>query len=386
MGLDLSRAIFLTRSLMQGRYIINVYPSKMSLMVLIAAFSAATRLLLWLSINNWPDAAYSMSLAHLSLFDMIQALAQDVGEPLYYSLLKCWSAVFGSSVSTSALLSVFISSCTPVVVYSVAYVMFGDKAGLIAGFLMAINPASLQMSTYVNFYCLLELLSAISILYFVKILEKEKDVPLSYVVGGSVVAILGVYTYAYFWLLLMSEVLACVFFFKTKLRQLIAIFFFTVGAFMSWGPVVWVQLHHMPQACLEKVPGYTAAVDIFLDTLACKLFGREKCIDVCKIIFCLIASYLTFRLIIRPPDDSVIVDGESKALTLWFCTVFCMVIPIAISIQYPIYLPGRYDTIVNPLLVVTCAYYISRCYSLVIIVIFAALLFNMASTSPSVIW
>lgn len=202
---------------MQGRYITNVYSSKVYLMVLIALFSVTIRLLLWLSINNWHDATYSMSLAHLSLFDMVGALARDVGEPLYYLLLKIWIGVFGDSESTAALLSVLLSSCAPVVVYCLGYVIFGAKVALIAGLLMAINPASLQISSYVNFCSLIELLSSVSLFYFMKILQEKSDIRISYVIWGSAVAILGVYTHAYFWLLLMSQVVACVFFFQDKI-------------------------------------------------------------------------------------------------------------------------------------------------------------------------
>lgn len=152
---------------------------------------------------------------------------------------------------------------------------------------------------------------------------------------------------------------------------------------MSWGPVVWVQLHQRA-GILEQIPGYTAAIDLFLDTLAFKIFGGGKFIELFKIAVCLLASYLTFRLIIRPPDEDIIVDDESKALTLWFCTLFCLAIPIAISTQYPIYLTGKYDTIINPALIIICSYYLSRCYSWVIILAFLALLLSMVSTTGQI--
>ena len=83
----------------------------------------------------------------------------DIHPPLYYALLRAWSA-FGSSDSWLRLLSVFLGVMTIPLVYAIGARMFGSRAGLWSAAALALLPIHIRYSQEARMYALLTLLFA----------------------------------------------------------------------------------------------------------------------------------------------------------------------------------------------------------------------------------
>lgn len=87
---------------------------------------------------------------------------EDQHPPLYFVLLKAWLDVFGYTDFNSRLLSALIGIAGVLSTYLLGHVIGGKRLGLIAAFLIAINPHHIYYSQEVRNYILLYFFAALS--------------------------------------------------------------------------------------------------------------------------------------------------------------------------------------------------------------------------------
>ncbi len=105
----------------------------------------------------WWDEGYSVWFATNSLGQMLSDTASDIHPPLYYLLLHGWIALVGAFPEALRLFSVGIGVLTVAATYRIGKYLFGARAGLLAAFLLVINPLHIYYSQEVRMYGLVAL-------------------------------------------------------------------------------------------------------------------------------------------------------------------------------------------------------------------------------------
>jgi len=106
----------------------------------------------------WWDEGWSLYFAANDLGSILELTAVDIHPPLYYLLLKIWTTIFGSSAFSVRFLSVLAGTATVPVLYTTGRRLVGERAGLLAAFLLAISPFHVYYSQEVRMYVLVTLL------------------------------------------------------------------------------------------------------------------------------------------------------------------------------------------------------------------------------------
>jgi len=148
----------------------------------------------------WWDEVYSANLAAKSLATVVPRFGQT--PTLYPILLHFWSYM-GHSDTMLRLLSVLFGIITLWVVYLIGKNLLDARHGLLCSLLMAISPFHIWYSREARMYSLLILLSAASVLFFIKFLQKQKGWP---GVWWALSTGLAIYTHYYAVFILIFEV------------------------------------------------------------------------------------------------------------------------------------------------------------------------------------
>ncbi|HCF96061.1 MAG TPA: hypothetical protein DEW46_13460 [Verrucomicrobia bacterium] len=129
------------------------------------------------------DEFFSWNLIQGSFSDIVRNTAKDVHPPLYYILLKLWAEAFGYSIRTLRVLSVILNILTVLVMlcgvrHLLAKRPKGKSTSIAWSFWVLVllsNHCLLIVPTiYVRMYSLGALLSALSALFFVRIVDQNK--------------------------------------------------------------------------------------------------------------------------------------------------------------------------------------------------------------------
>lgn len=122
----------------------------------------------------WYDEAFTGILLKAPWIEMNQMIFADVHPPLYYWLVKLWSALFDYSPEGIRSFSLIFGVLTVVSVYWIAKKMFDMRAGLLAAAVTAISPFAIEYSQEARMYSLFGFLFVWSVWFFVKALEDDK--------------------------------------------------------------------------------------------------------------------------------------------------------------------------------------------------------------------
>ncbi|MGD2205713.1 MAG: glycosyltransferase family 39 protein [Anaerolineae bacterium] len=106
----------------------------------------------------WWDEGWSLYFAATDLGAMLNLTAVDIHPPFYYLLLQLWTQVFGPGPLSVRLLSALVGTATVPLLYATGKRLLGEKAGLLAAFLLAISPFHIYYSQEVRMYGLVTLL------------------------------------------------------------------------------------------------------------------------------------------------------------------------------------------------------------------------------------
>ena len=122
----------------------------------------------------WFDEAYSAYLTRYNLADLTYYTAIDVHPPLYYYLLKGWTALFGDSVVIYRSLSVVLGVVALVLIYFLIKKLFSRKAASLTTFLVAISPMFVRYGIETRMYMLVIAIAVAATLVFYKLLHSTK--------------------------------------------------------------------------------------------------------------------------------------------------------------------------------------------------------------------
>lgn len=135
--------------------------SALALLVLLGV-GAALRLHHLGKESLWLDEAFSITIARVSVAHIIDETSRDVHPPLYYTLLRYWMLMAGSTEAAARLLSVLLSLGTVVAAYFMGLRLVNRRAGLAAAALLTFLPFQVEFSQEARMYSLLALLGTIS--------------------------------------------------------------------------------------------------------------------------------------------------------------------------------------------------------------------------------
>jgi mannosyltransferase len=120
----------------------------------------------------WYDEAVTAQLLRMNLSGLLHAIpGSESSPPLYYLLAWMWTHVFGTGEVGLRSLSALAGTATIPVVWALGRRLGGDRAGLIAAALVAVNPMLVWFSQEARAYGLLVLLAALATLLWLRALD-----------------------------------------------------------------------------------------------------------------------------------------------------------------------------------------------------------------------
>ncbi|MDP2727650.1 MAG: glycosyltransferase family 39 protein, partial [Dehalococcoidia bacterium] len=140
--------------------------------VLLVAFGLRAYRLGWQSL--WYDEGNSALMAGRNLPQIIAGAAGDIHPPLYYILLSWWSNLAGTGEFSLRFLSLAFGLLLVAVVYKLGQKLFAPQAGLAAAAIAAVSPFLVYYSQEARMYMLGSFLCALSGLFFLKALAKDR--------------------------------------------------------------------------------------------------------------------------------------------------------------------------------------------------------------------
>ena len=122
----------------------------------------------------WNDEYISWFISTKPLFvEFIQAIFKNCHMPFYYIYLKFWCFCFGNSDVALRISSVLPSILGIITMFFVGKNLKDEKTGLLCAALTSFSGFIIYFSQEVRFYSLLFLFSALAVLLFLKLLEKQ---------------------------------------------------------------------------------------------------------------------------------------------------------------------------------------------------------------------
>ncbi len=123
------------------------------------------------------DEPFSIYHAQMDISTLIRQLSLGNNPPLYELLLHFWIQVAGISPLAVRIPSLIFSSLSALVIYKFAREFFSYKTGLTAGLLFTFSTYQLVFAHEARVYPLFELLTILSMYFFIRIVcyEKNKD-------------------------------------------------------------------------------------------------------------------------------------------------------------------------------------------------------------------
>lgn len=163
----------------------------------------------------WYDEACSISFTNYSFSDIWSH--RYMVKPVYFIILKIWTALFGYSEITARLPAVIFGLLAVFLIYKLAKELFDYKVGLFSALISALSCYHVYYSCQVRNYSLFLLLALLSVLFFLRIVEKNR---LSSYVSYGIVNIFLLYTHPYGLFLVIVQNLAALFLWrKTSFKK-----------------------------------------------------------------------------------------------------------------------------------------------------------------------
>jgi len=179
----------------------------------------------------WFDELFSVHAAEQSWGNIFSFVAQDlIHPPLFYVLLKLWISVGGENLY---FLRIFPALFAIVSLIPFSYLCrqlkFEFPVFALALAFFTFNGALIKYSQEVRMYSLLLCLSLFSIWLFVRFLDLGKNIWIL-----TIIDFLLVYTHYFGWLVVITEILAILYFQRIKIRQILTMFGIVLAAYVPW--------------------------------------------------------------------------------------------------------------------------------------------------------
>ena len=102
----------------------------------------------------WFDEAFGAYMIHYNFLDIARYTATDVHPPLFYWLLKIWTAVFGHTELGLRSMSVFFGAIAALFGYLFVRRQFGRRAAIVGLFILVVSPLFIRYSQEARMYTL----------------------------------------------------------------------------------------------------------------------------------------------------------------------------------------------------------------------------------------
>lgn len=154
-------------------------------LLLILAFGGFFRIYEMTKESLWLNEAQTVQLARLHPTHILAW--RDNIPPLHALLLHYWMAVFGDSEFSVRALSALFGLLSLVLIYRIGALLFNDRSGLLASFILALSLFHIHYSQEARCYSLLAFTALLSYYFFIRIIRGEAGLRnlTAYVVSSS---------------------------------------------------------------------------------------------------------------------------------------------------------------------------------------------------------
>jgi mannosyltransferase len=221
------------------------------------------------------DEAQSLWQVSRSVGGILTVVAGDVHVPLYHILLHYWLLIFGDTIGTARLLSLFFFIIAIPALYELGKRAYSARVGLLAAFLFTISPFMNWYANEIRMYTMFVFFTILNQYFFLQ-LFKSKPVQARTWTFYGVTAILGLFSHYFFALNLLAQ---AIFFFLRRelfpaeaLKRFIMIAFIVGAAFVPW---ILFEMVRGVVGFQEPLLALPSTVNLF-GTLSEFLFGFQR--------------------------------------------------------------------------------------------------------------
>jgi mannosyltransferase len=296
----------------------------------------------------WFDEAYAALLSLDTLPGIIRDLSKDSSPPLYYFVLRAWRSVGGGGPAALRALSAVAGVAAVYLAYRLATLLWNERAGILAGLMLAISPLHLYYSQEIRPYSLFLVFALVALIGLTRLARKESST-----VADSALYCAGVflalYTHNYGLFLLVPlgiEVVA------RRVRPTVAASCIAIvsAGYAAWIPILLQQVRAGTAVWVARIWAETPPLLAPVKSLAAFSIGGRvpsyvpvgstpEWLHPC--------AYVVFGTLVGWAMCSRRQQGAPPSVALW--VVAMLGAPYLLSFAVPIYVVGRYDVLALPL-------------------------------------
>ncbi len=198
----------------------------------------------------WHDEGNSLRLAERSIPDLIAATSRDIHPPAYYLILKLWISLIGTTELSLRMLSVFWSILTIGIVIGIGRNLKGYRSGIIAGFLVAIQPFAIYYAQETRMYAQFGAISLLSVWLMLRFLNANQHI-WQWALSLAFINTIGLYTHYTYPFIMLAQGLFFLWGWllhrdNLRLKLFISLNLITIGLFSLWLPTAYQQVTTWP--------------------------------------------------------------------------------------------------------------------------------------------
>jgi len=235
----------------------------------------------------WFDELASLWIAdpNISFNETIERnIEVNMGPHLIFTLvLKYFFLIFGYNPDMGRLIPVIFGTLSVASIMYLAKLIDKSKSWLLIGFLISINYYSISYSQELRSYSLVFFLSSLNLIFFIKVLEKNNFL---YNLLFFTVTLTAVCNHIFIFLILFSETIFLLLFYRNEKFKFFTLFFNIVIIFLSYLIIMHDSL--MAQLSMKDFWIDQIQLDFFINYFFSRFFGSE----IMGFIYLIILFYL----------------------------------------------------------------------------------------------
>jgi hypothetical protein len=336
----------------------------------------------------WLDEANSANFLKFPLGSLWHRLAGAESAPAYVYALKLWSFAFGDSEFGLRSFSAIIGLFSIIAIYFLGKSLFGKKTGLWSAFFLSVNYFAIFYSNQSRQYSMVILVSIASSYFFFYLLQKKGGLLIW--VLFILVSTLGVFLHPWFFLLFATQFCWLLLLKRSDLLKWISAY---SAIFIISFPWIKILIYYRNSGVNDWIK--SPAFDAFYQTFNNFLYGSGWPVIILS-LFAVISIFFQFeKREIGEETSYKILDKKidfSKQRPVLSLTAFLLFFPLIsawiISQFFPFYVPGRYEAVVLPFLILLLSFLFSQIESKYLIsatlIILTAYAWNSAESEKKI--
>jgi hypothetical protein len=283
----------------------------------------------------WLDEANTISICSRSFSGIVEALQRANNFPLYFFLLSIWIRLFGDSEIALRVLSAIFYLAGGAAAFALGRRISSTSRGAwYSAFFYLSSPLAVLQAQNIRMYSLLGLLSALSTLFFIRLLfddhQSQKTRALLVLVNAA-----GILTHVWFVFVLAAQLLAVMVFERERLRAYLA------GMAIAGLPFLALWLRPFSNQLQNGATNWMAVYPVRLLVLApLEFYGVYMALP-----YYFMAAYAWTS---AEGNKRAPLLQERKIPLLFLVFAASMAFPLLVCFVRPIYYPGRYAIIALP--------------------------------------